>query len=425
MTTTLTFTGIGATLYKLLTGGAVADLFLAEHDATMLEGVPDELVPVLLKATCYKPDRRFDTVIELARQLHDARKGLPPDPPDTPKLAMIQDADRPPHEPQELSQPTFPEIAEVLGTDYLAQTRPAVGRSETAYADSTGDEDSFDGKHSGEPALPYFMPQMDARKQRARGEKTDNSELPSYLDPSSLEADKSRAGGLVLGVDDHSRAKAQAAREAAMKEGLIDEHGRTLRDGEAVGEKRPGTIDDLDEEQTPWEIFVGLVWTLLGALRKPIAAFSIPVIGTGLIVGLAIGTAAMTVNQAEAAARNFEYGLYSTLESESRIVEDLIGLGANDVMLRSAFAEFDDAEDKDRIVAAERLIGQLEQQAKFQLSGGHSGLTKQHKIEMVRTRWDKISLAYERYSDAMLAWEQAADTTRGRMAVGVGAASAP
>jgi len=80
--------GLGATLYKLLTGGAVADLFLAEHDNEMLEGVPESLVPVLLRATAYRPDGRYDTVAELARALHETKSSLVPTPEDTPPLAM-------------------------------------------------------------------------------------------------------------------------------------------------------------------------------------------------------------------------------------------------------------------------------------------------------------------------------------------------
>jgi len=419
--------GIGATLYKLLTGGAVADLFLAEHDATMLEGVPDELVPVLLMSTAYKPERRFGTVAELAKALHDAKKDMPQDPPDTPSLAMPQDVPRTPSifNP-EISSPTFPEIAEVLEQeDFVAPTRPSPYEQPTRPGPAETAAERIDNLKNTNDPLPYFMPEMSPRKKKKWGEKTDNSELPSYLDPQTID-DATPVGGVVLGVDAVSRQRSDAARAAAMKEGLIDEHGRTLRDGEAIGEKRPGTLEDLEEEDpTPWEVFVATVWALLGAMKKPIAAFSIPIFGVILVGFISIGSAAMTVNQAETAAVAYEYKLFGTLESEQRIVEDLIGLGANEVMLRSLYVEFADSKGESRLLAAEKLIGHLEQQATFQLTGNHSGVKKQHKLSMVRTRWEKISFAYVQYSESMLAWELAADTRRGRVAVTIGAAKAP
>ncbi len=409
--------GIGATLYKLVTGGAVADLFLAEHDATMLEGVPDELVPVLLKATAYKPERRHATVSELAKELHNTKKDLPPDSQTAPSLVMAPGPSRSASgdAQAEFSQPTFPEIAEILGEEFPEPVR-------------TGDEpasDTDERKRKAADALPYFMPQMDERKKKAWGEKTDNSELPSYLDePATIDPDQ--RGGIVLGVDENSRQQAAEAREAAMEAGLIDEHGRTMRDGEAHGEKRPGTLEDLEEELSPWEMFKAAVIAILVASKKPIAAFAIPIGGLLIISSITIGTAAITVNQAETAATARQYALYRILESENRIVQDLIALGANEVMLTELYLDFEEAGgEPDKLLAAERLLGHLEQQATFQMSGSHSGVKRQHKKKMVRTRWEKISYAYVQYSDAMLAWELAADTRRGRLAVGVGAADAP
>lgn len=69
--------GIGATLFTLLTGKTVVDLFIAEREPKLLEGLPAPVVPVLRSATAYRPDDRYGDVKELARALFSIRNDLP------------------------------------------------------------------------------------------------------------------------------------------------------------------------------------------------------------------------------------------------------------------------------------------------------------------------------------------------------------
>ena len=93
--------GIGATLYTLLTGRTVVDLFIAEREPKLLEGLPEPVVPVLRRATAYKPEDRYANVKELARELFATRNELtttdltlavvappPPEPPYPPPEEM-------------------------------------------------------------------------------------------------------------------------------------------------------------------------------------------------------------------------------------------------------------------------------------------------------------------------------------------------
>jgi serine/threonine protein kinase len=93
--------GIGATLYTLLTGRVVTNLFIAEREPELLGGIPEVLVPVLMRATGYKPDQRYDSVADLAKALFDLRNELPEDQPRTPALAP----DLPPEAPAPVTPP--------------------------------------------------------------------------------------------------------------------------------------------------------------------------------------------------------------------------------------------------------------------------------------------------------------------------------
>lgn len=79
--------GIGATLYHLLTDRQTNNLFMMfKEEPERLEGIPEILHGLLLRAVAYTPEERFSTVDEFSIELHRLRKDLPPDPEDTPQL---------------------------------------------------------------------------------------------------------------------------------------------------------------------------------------------------------------------------------------------------------------------------------------------------------------------------------------------------
>ena len=82
---------LGALLYSLLTDKIPMDLFAADRDETMLEGIPPEMVPLLVKSTEYHRDKRFADVDEMADALRDLLGELPPLDPDVPGLALPAD----------------------------------------------------------------------------------------------------------------------------------------------------------------------------------------------------------------------------------------------------------------------------------------------------------------------------------------------
>lgn len=86
---------VGATLFTLLTARTTMDLFFADQDTSMLEGVPDALRPVILKATRYRREERHPSVRELAKDLYRAKAQIPEDPPGTPSLVLHVDPEPP------------------------------------------------------------------------------------------------------------------------------------------------------------------------------------------------------------------------------------------------------------------------------------------------------------------------------------------
>jgi serine/threonine protein kinase len=98
---------LAATLYTLLTNQAPMDLFAADRDSSILEGLPDALLPVLRKATEYRKEARYGSAEELAAALLAVRDALPETPAGTPGLAPDALPHRAP--PAKTGAPSTPE----------------------------------------------------------------------------------------------------------------------------------------------------------------------------------------------------------------------------------------------------------------------------------------------------------------------------
>ncbi|MCB9682921.1 MAG: protein kinase [Alphaproteobacteria bacterium] len=100
---------IAATLYSLLTDKTPMDLFAADHDASMLAGVPEPLVPVLVKATEYRKETRYASANEFAAALLGVRDQLDALPANTPPLQRDLEPLPPPPpskiDPREAAEP--------------------------------------------------------------------------------------------------------------------------------------------------------------------------------------------------------------------------------------------------------------------------------------------------------------------------------
>jgi serine/threonine protein kinase len=87
---------LGATLYYLVTGRTPMDLFAAEKEPAVMEGIHECLMPVLFKSTQYSRNDRYETVQHFITALVALRETTPVDPPDTPSLGRPKLVAKPP-----------------------------------------------------------------------------------------------------------------------------------------------------------------------------------------------------------------------------------------------------------------------------------------------------------------------------------------
>ena len=87
---------LGATLYYLVTGRTPMDLFAAEKDPAVMEGIHECLMPVLVKSTQYSRNDRYETVQHFISALVALRETTPVDPPETPSLGRPNLVAKPP-----------------------------------------------------------------------------------------------------------------------------------------------------------------------------------------------------------------------------------------------------------------------------------------------------------------------------------------
>lgn len=78
--------GVGASLFTLLTGTASSELFVADQDDSLLEAVPEALKRVILTATQYNREDRYEGVTQLSQALRRVRASIT-EPPRTATLA--------------------------------------------------------------------------------------------------------------------------------------------------------------------------------------------------------------------------------------------------------------------------------------------------------------------------------------------------
>ena len=76
----------GATLWALVRNETPPELFMADGEPTMLEGLPQQLAEIIRTATRYRKDERFPSAQDMAEALRSAVFRLPVDPLDTPPL---------------------------------------------------------------------------------------------------------------------------------------------------------------------------------------------------------------------------------------------------------------------------------------------------------------------------------------------------
>ncbi|HJN78375.1 MAG TPA: protein kinase [Myxococcota bacterium] len=96
---------VGATLYSILTDKTPVDLFVADMDARILDGLQPQVAEVIRTACKYDREERYGSAEQMAQALRDLVDDLPADPEGCPPLA-----------PEQELQPIDPDLLKGSGT---------------------------------------------------------------------------------------------------------------------------------------------------------------------------------------------------------------------------------------------------------------------------------------------------------------------
>jgi serine/threonine-protein kinase len=177
---------IGATLYTLLTSKTPTELYVADEDDEVFEGIPPELLEVITTACRYKPAARYPDVKTLGMAVYRAGTTQPQVPPSTPSLVLT-------HDPLPESVESAP-----LSPTILQDLNNALGRHETTAPDdedeppppqrsaTTNPGSPRRGPVQTEPnkVLPYYMPSKPSRSNPGTSGafRSDFGPVPDYID---------------------------------------------------------------------------------------------------------------------------------------------------------------------------------------------------------------------------------------------------
>lgn len=274
--------GIGATLYDLLTGQPVTNLFMAEREPEMLEGIPEVLRPILIRAVAYHPEDRYPEVAELAKALYYSRAELQEDPPGTSQLA---DGIPPePLPPQGLTLPLSTGVQPMddleVPTTFIRKPDPSRTRttpnSSRRTADTAGTRGGATGRSSDRRAAGSTPDPERRTSDAARAPAPVPKPAPH---PPQAQAQEANASPNTHGKSRESGLSAQswdpraAAQRGSQQPGSRSDGSRPSR---RVLQPEPSWVSGLDHELPPKR---RRVWKLLAALgiASMVSALSVDV----------------------------------------------------------------------------------------------------------------------------------------------------
>ncbi|MCB9674020.1 MAG: serine/threonine protein kinase [Alphaproteobacteria bacterium] len=365
---------LGATLFTLVKVKTTTELFVAERDDELLEGLPEPIVDLILKCCAYKPKDRYQSVDELVAAIREARDRLPPDPSHPPLNALARPL--PDSPPADL--PDFSQLEDLLKSLALNDDTPT-------YMES-GQKDEVDttlGTTSGTPlpdrkVLPYYM--SSSRPSRP----TDPGERPSYLDDLYDE---------------------EPAAPTPRKAVSIGTEG-------AQAEARPATpvpsapaAEEADaEEEDDSPTLDGRLWIgLAAAMALVVVAF-----GGSLMIGM---------NAVTGAQKNTvlaEKALLQSIENSTPTIQEIGQAGGDAGSLQETYWKVKDAREPTRTDAALAYADDLVREADGRkLSGAARGLVDAvgHDAEKLRSKRED--------------WQEASESLTGTLAITAGLGAPP
>ncbi len=367
--------GLGAVLFKLITGTIMSDLFLVEHEPELLDDIPEVLHEIVVRACYHDRERRFPTAEAFIETLRQVQAFLPTDPRDTPPL-VIPATDT----PTEAGQRPFPEIAVLLdaqtpiSADSLAPTRPA---RDVPRGGLVTDEVTELRRPEEARGTRYTMPVQHPAA---------NEPLYASIPPAP-----GATGDPEIGITSGSYALGSlppAPSDAGAPPAIVE------FDDDASFEAREAAVQR-------WSMVLG---------------------GISLFALLVMASSGLLVHRAVEASFVARDAFYDTLVDERAILEDLrqAGLDARALeRLRGQYHAFEDATaEPDRIQRATAYVRELRSQAR-------PVLEETAPYGLVRARATAIETAYGRAARAHNGALQATRTMPGRIAVKIGLVQPP
>ncbi len=405
--------GFGATMWKLITGRPLRDLFMYTEDDGIMEGIDEGLGEVLRACLSYAREDRPGAMSEVIEALRSVRETLPDVPASTPALPLLGLV-----ESMEATSDTFAEIGPAFTLS---------GLSSNSEIDEASTRSSEVPKSL--PGLPYGLPQ------RLDGPAEIGESTPSWLVEDDHTTDEVIGGaGFDIRPDD-AFVLADAMAPAAAEDLAATTYY------ESTSQDAPAYLLDEDTEEEPGE---ALITTPASTVRqdvppaseaRPPAAEPGPSVPVGLL--LAVGLPAVfvfvlmvggllfwsrsVVLDAAVVAQDGSQRFYATLDSERNVATDLVRFDRDAKGLEGLFLDYlDHPREPERWERAMTFIRELRVYS-VATAGEDSAQAKQ-----VQDRVSRLLSAHDAAVAGRRGWLDASSSFPGVIAAGIGLApSAP
>lgn len=376
---------IGATLFTMVTARTTMDLFFADQEPEMLDGVFEALIPVILRATRYRRDDRYPTVRHLAKALFELKASLPEDPPGTPALVLTGS-----HvEGTELQavdstfERTVPFGGPPTHTDVTASFAHGAPGDRTAARAAPQDDPHL----RPDPGVTLPVPSSSAH----RGPPP----LPPGLATTSGEGDVAPGTSLpptISPLDEIDYPKRGATPSIA--------RDRLLR-------HRKEASPPIDVRRAKW----------------PLAGVAALFVVMGIAAGMVLFGRSQ-VAEAEAEALLARDSLFERLSEERRLPEFLVDVGGDAPTVRAAWERALTGTGEERVAHVRALVTV----ARAELGANANafpGSDRYGRAKEVQGSLDRIETAQQAYQRERMEWRQATETPLGALAVSLGLGNVP
>ncbi len=385
---------LGATLFTLLTGRTTLDLHAAWQDESMLAGVPEALTTIILRATEFRRDKRYSSVLQLAAALKLAARKLPPDP--ATALPLVD-----PNQAVPSSEPPPVTVNSKETFLDLEATPPVVERRQTLLP--TEGHPTLMPEPSGIPD-PIPLPRLGTDEGEVRGEW-------DYARDGVIYEELEGAVAMEISLDEESR--------QAMEE--LEDQATVEEDEDTEEEAKPVDIVGWWGLRMMAQFVLQIVFGLFKFLMGPGKHLTWPVaLAMVLLFGMGVwGSGDM--RELRTRSTTAWAALDAALGQEHDLVIELQTLANEPGTLEHSWKTYQDATGPERQVAAHSLT------RKITLTY-HVGVLPSHRpavTHVYKARVEKLGRLHKQHLSAYRAWEAEAQTNSGWLAVSFRLAEAP